>query len=146
LRRFAWGRLQNAEILLPGLNRGVERITAVTAVHYDGGEAITFSVEMGQEEDGRWIAEVTGLPGVLAYYGDNPEHARARAQALAHRVDADSFGQSEAGPTFSAFRSKLHERLAEHTDPTVVDISPANRLASKAADRIAPHASQKEMA
>lgn len=72
--------------------------------------------------------------------------SRSQAQALALRVVADSFEQGEAGPTFSAFRSKLHERLAKHTDPTVVDFSPANRLASKAADRVAPCAGQREIA
>jgi hypothetical protein len=28
---------------------------------------ITFKVEVEQEEDGRWLAEVLELPGVLAY-------------------------------------------------------------------------------
>jgi predicted RNase H-like HicB family nuclease len=54
-------------------------------------------VELEQEEDGRWIAEVTELPGVLAY-GDNPEDARAKAQELALRVVGDSLEHSEAGP------------------------------------------------
>ncbi len=58
---------------------------------------ITLSLELEQEEDGRWIAEVTELPGVLAY-GDNPEHARAKAQALALRVVADRLELGEAGP------------------------------------------------
>ena len=58
---------------------------------------ITLSVELEQEEDGRWIAEVTELPGVLAY-GDNPGDAQARAQALALRVVADRLEHSEAGP------------------------------------------------
>jgi predicted RNase H-like HicB family nuclease len=43
---------------------------------------ITLSVELEQEDDGRWIAEVTELPGVLAY-GENSGDARAKAQALA---------------------------------------------------------------
>jgi predicted RNase H-like HicB family nuclease len=58
---------------------------------------ITLSVELEQEDDGRWIAEVTELPGVLAY-GDNPEDARAKAQALALRVFADRLEHGEAGP------------------------------------------------
>lgn len=58
---------------------------------------ITLSVELEQEEDGRWIAEVSELPGVLAY-GKNPEDARARAQVLALRVVADRLEQGEAGP------------------------------------------------
>ncbi len=58
---------------------------------------MTLSVELEQEEDGRWIAEVAELPGVLAY-GNNPEEARARAQALALRVVADRLEHGEAGP------------------------------------------------
>lgn len=41
-----------------------------------------FIVETEQETDGRWIAEVLGLPGVLAY-AKTPEEARAKVQALA---------------------------------------------------------------
>jgi predicted RNase H-like HicB family nuclease len=58
---------------------------------------ITLSVELEQEADGRWIAEVTELPGVLAY-GETPGDARAKAQALALRVVADRLEQGEAGP------------------------------------------------
>jgi predicted RNase H-like HicB family nuclease len=50
-----------------------------------------------QEEDGRWIAEVIELPGVLAY-GRTPEEARAKVQALALRVVADRLEHGEAGP------------------------------------------------
>lgn len=58
---------------------------------------ITLSVELEQEADGRWIAEVTELPGVLAY-GETPGDARAKAQALALRVFADRLEHGEAGP------------------------------------------------
>lgn len=47
-----------------------------------------FTIEIEQEDDGRWIAEVLELPGVLAY-GQTPEEARAKAQALALRVVAE---------------------------------------------------------
>jgi predicted RNase H-like HicB family nuclease len=57
---------------------------------------MTFKVEIEQEEDGRWIAEVIELPGVLAY-GRTPEEARARVQALALRVVADRLEHGEAG-------------------------------------------------
>jgi len=50
-----------------------------------------------QEEDGRWIAEVLELPGVLAY-GSTADEAKARAQALALRVVADRLEHGEAGP------------------------------------------------
>lgn len=57
---------------------------------------MNFRVEIEQEEDGRWIAEVVDLPGVLAY-GNTPEEAQARIQALALRVVADRLEHGEAG-------------------------------------------------
>jgi predicted RNase H-like HicB family nuclease len=42
-------------------------------------------IEFDREEDGRWIAEVVGLPGVMVY-GATQEEARARAEALASEV------------------------------------------------------------
>ena len=47
-----------------------------------------FKIEIEREDDGRWIAEVPELPGVMAY-GATPEEARAKVQALALRVVAD---------------------------------------------------------
>lgn len=58
---------------------------------------MTFTVEVEQEEDGRWIAEVIDLPGVLAY-GQTQEEAKAKVQALALRVVADRLEHGEAGP------------------------------------------------
>jgi predicted RNase H-like HicB family nuclease len=58
---------------------------------------MTFSIEIEQEEDGRWIAEVAELPGVLAY-GSTQEDARIKVQALALRVVADRLEHGEAGP------------------------------------------------
>ena len=58
---------------------------------------MTFTVEVEQEEDGRWIAEVIDLPGVLAY-GQTEEEAKAKVQALALRVVADRLEHGEAGP------------------------------------------------
>jgi len=58
---------------------------------------MTFKVEVEQEADGRWIAEVVELPGVLAY-GSTPAEARAKVQALALRVVADRIEHGEAGP------------------------------------------------
>jgi predicted RNase H-like HicB family nuclease len=55
-----------------------------------------FTVEIEQEEDGRWIAEVIDLPGVLAY-GNTPEQVKAKVQALALRVVADRLEHGEAG-------------------------------------------------
>jgi predicted RNase H-like HicB family nuclease len=60
---------------------------------------MTFTVEYEQEEDGRWLAEVLELPGVLAY-GRSPEEAVAKAQALALRVVADRLEHGEAAHEF----------------------------------------------
>jgi predicted RNase H-like HicB family nuclease len=49
---------------------------------------MTFTVDYEQEEDGRWIAEILELPGVMVY-GATREEALAKAQALALRVVAE---------------------------------------------------------
>jgi predicted RNase H-like HicB family nuclease len=48
---------------------------------------MNFEVEFEQETDGRWIAEISDLSGVLAY-GVTPLQAGARAKASALRVVA----------------------------------------------------------
>ncbi len=58
---------------------------------------ITFKIEVEQEEDGRWLAEVLELPGVLAY-GESQGAAVSRVQALALRVLAERLEHGEAGP------------------------------------------------
>jgi predicted RNase H-like HicB family nuclease len=55
---------------------------------------ITYTVEYEQETDGRWLAEVLELPGVLIY-GGTSEEAIAKAQALALRVLADRLEHGE---------------------------------------------------
>jgi predicted RNA binding protein YcfA (HicA-like mRNA interferase family)/predicted RNase H-like HicB family nuclease len=49
---------------------------------------MNFEVEFEQEDDGRWIAEIVAIPGVLVY-GLTPLQAGQRARALALRVLAD---------------------------------------------------------
>jgi predicted RNase H-like HicB family nuclease len=56
-----------------------------------------FRIEVEQEEDGRWIAEVLELPGALAY-GTSRDDAIARAKALALRALAERLEHGEAGP------------------------------------------------
>lgn len=56
-----------------------------------------FRVEIEREDDGRWIAEVPDLPGVLTY-GGTREEAVARVQALALRVIAERLEHGEANP------------------------------------------------
>jgi predicted RNase H-like HicB family nuclease len=58
---------------------------------------MTFKVEIEREDDGRWVAEVLELPGVMAY-GASSEEAKAKVQALALRVVADRLEHGEAGP------------------------------------------------
>jgi len=60
---------------------------------------MNFTVEYEREEDGRWLAEVIELPGVLAY-GTNSDEAIAKAQALALRVLADRLEHGEGKPEF----------------------------------------------
>jgi predicted RNase H-like HicB family nuclease len=55
---------------------------------------ITYTVELEQEVDGRWIAEIPDLPGALVY-GKTPEEARAKVQALALRIVADRIEHGE---------------------------------------------------
>ena len=54
-------------------------------------------IEIEQEEDGRWIAEVPNIPGVLAY-GHDREEAIACVKTLALRVLADRMENGEAIP------------------------------------------------
>jgi predicted RNase H-like HicB family nuclease len=54
-------------------------------------------VETEREENGRWLAEITALPGVLAY-GATDAEARVKAQALALRVIADRIENGEPLP------------------------------------------------
>ena len=49
---------------------------------------MNFDIEFEQEEDGRWIAEIPEIPGVLAY-GVTPLQAGEKARALALRVLAE---------------------------------------------------------
>ena len=60
---------------------------------------VTFTVELEREEDGRWIAEVTALPGVL-FYGRDRDEAVAGVQALALRVIAERLENREEPAEF----------------------------------------------
>ncbi|MEW6365789.1 MAG: type II toxin-antitoxin system HicB family antitoxin [Acidobacteriota bacterium] len=57
-------------------------------------------IEIEREDDGRWIAEVPDLPGVMAY-GPTQEGAIAKVEALALRVIADRLDHGEAIPELS---------------------------------------------
>ena len=63
-------------------------------------------VEVEQEDDGRWIAEVVQLPGVLCY-GESRDEAVARAEALSLRVLADRLDHGEAVPEMDSVFSVI---------------------------------------
>jgi predicted RNase H-like HicB family nuclease len=74
-------------------------LACLPTMRYDhhGWEEEYMKIEVDREEDGRWIAEVTDLPGVMAY-GKTREQAVAKAESLALRAIADRLDHGEAIP------------------------------------------------
>ncbi|MCB7129565.1 MAG: type II toxin-antitoxin system HicB family antitoxin [Candidatus Brocadiales bacterium] len=58
---------------------------------------MNIKVELEKEDDGRWIAEVSDLPGVMVY-GKTRDEALTRVKALALRVLADRLENGETVP------------------------------------------------
>ena len=58
---------------------------------------MNFEIECEREEDGRWLAEVPKLPGVMAY-GTSADDAMAKAEVLALRVLAERLEHGESRP------------------------------------------------
>ena len=58
---------------------------------------LLFTIDTEEEADGRWIAEVTEIPGALAY-GASSGDAIAKVQALALRVVAERLEHGEETP------------------------------------------------
>jgi len=56
--------------------------------------AFKVAIEVEREDDGRWIADAIGLPGVVAY-GNSREEAVSRAEAIALRVLADKIEEEQ---------------------------------------------------
>jgi predicted RNase H-like HicB family nuclease len=59
--------------------------------------SMEFKIVFDREDDGRWIAEIETLPGVLAY-GATRTEARSKVQALALRVIADQIEADQSIP------------------------------------------------
>ena len=59
--------------------------------------AFELKVEFDREVDGRWIADIPALPGVMVYVRTRKEALRA-VEALALRVMADRLEHGEAVP------------------------------------------------
>ncbi len=68
-----------------------------------------YSLRFDREADGRWIAEIPELPGVLAYGRDQGE-ARRAVVALALHVIADRIEHGEA--TSDEVAARLFESIA----------------------------------
>ena len=60
---------------------------------------MTFTIELEREDDGRWLAEVPALPGVVCY-GTDRDEAVAKVQALALRVIAERLEHRETPSDF----------------------------------------------
>ena len=58
---------------------------------------MNLKIEVEREEDGRWIAEVSSLPGCMVY-GQSQNEAVAKVKALALRVMADRMEHGEPVP------------------------------------------------
>ena len=58
---------------------------------------MTFTIEVEQENDGRWIAEIPQIPGAMVY-GRTREEAVSRVEALALRIFADRIEHGETSP------------------------------------------------
>lgn len=56
------------------------------------------TVEVEREDDGRWLAEVPDLPGVMCY-GQTREEVIGRVQVLSLRVLADRLAHGEPVPS-----------------------------------------------
>jgi predicted RNase H-like HicB family nuclease len=63
-------------------------------------KSVPLAIEVEQEDDGRWLAEVPELPGVLTY-GESRQEAIDRVQALTLRVLADRLDHGEPVPQMS---------------------------------------------
>ena len=61
---------------------------------------MSMRIEVDREDDGRWIAEVPDLPGVMVY-GVTQGEAISKAEALALRVIADRLDHGETVPELS---------------------------------------------
>jgi predicted RNase H-like HicB family nuclease len=73
-----------------------------------------FIIDFEQETDGRWIAEISELPGVLAY-GTTKAQAGEKAKALAFRVLAERIETENSLPYIN------HVTFSTHYEPVAVN-------------------------
>jgi predicted RNase H-like HicB family nuclease len=77
-----------------------------------------YAIEVEQEADGRWIAEVSDLPGVMTY-GNSRDEAIRKAQALSLRVLAERL---EHGEKLDEIGPRMLARIAKRTGLTQHDL------------------------
>jgi predicted RNase H-like HicB family nuclease len=85
---------RNPESLTPALNALSGRKTFFDRLALGTMSNMKLKIEIEQETDGRWLAEVPDLPGTMVY-GDSREQAIANAEALAFRVLAERLENGE---------------------------------------------------
>jgi len=75
---------------------------------------MNFDIEFEQEENGRWIAEIPEIPGVLAY-GVTPLQAGSRVKDLALRVLAERMENEVSIPGINSIE------FANHYEPVAIN-------------------------
>jgi predicted RNase H-like HicB family nuclease len=83
--------------LMPGVRRRKPKLAQACRMTYHSLRGSLMRIEIEREEDGRWIAEIPELPGVVVY-GESRKQAIAKAEALALRVTADRLDNNEEIP------------------------------------------------
>jgi predicted RNase H-like HicB family nuclease len=100
---------------------------------------VNFNIEIEREEDGRWIAEIRELPGVMSY-GDSRDDAIARVEAIAAELSTPQPQDNVIGCWPPFIKSPFHNRnigprmraridLAEHRAWAAMGISPSDEQA-----------------
>jgi predicted RNase H-like HicB family nuclease len=84
-------------MIADSLMAGGRPIRCIADFQQDRRRSQAVNIELEREEDGRWIAEVPDLPGVVVY-GQSRDEAIAKVKALALRVLADRLEQGESIP------------------------------------------------
>jgi predicted RNase H-like HicB family nuclease len=93
--------------------------------------SVVFRIELERETDGRWIAEVVELPGVLTD-GASQDDAIARVQALALRVVADRLENEEAGRENLSISFAAAGAMGRAAAPTSSSLSTTGRRSARA--------------
>ena len=92
-----------------------------------------FQLVCEREDDGRWIAEIEAIPGVLAY-GASANEAMARAEVLALRVLAELERAPHRTLSVAALAAKysvrdmIESRLDQLADGAFLEIDPDGGL------------------